>query len=386
MKIVFLHRANDPYTLERIKFLRAQNHDVYSISFSIGGIQAKIEGVTVIRLKNYFIDKVPFVHRFSHYSEFKKLLSQIKPDILHVVSALNLFYASSKCSNIKIIENQGSDVIDTPNKYKFLIPYYKYYYKRVDGIMQDSKIAYESGVKYGAIDNSEINKIIEIGIDFKIFNKAVPKGNIRKKYNLGERQIVFHSRGTEEIYNIDIVLKSLLKVREDFPDCIYIFTTTFERLRKELKSYIIENDLDKNLLFVGYQDRIEHLKYFYRDANVNISVPSSDSSPFSVYESMACMVPNIVTDLPWLTTNFVANKHLITCPVRDYENLADKIIGVLKGKYCVDLDSAYNIVFNRINLQKENIELALFYRYLLKCKENSKQNTFRMDYVDNDYR
>ena len=85
------------------------------------------------------------------------------------------------------------------------------------------------------------------------------------------------------------------------------------------------------------------------------------------------MTPNIVTDLPWLYAKFMPGKHLITCPVRDSSQLAERIIGVLNGKLKVDLASAYDVVFNQINLQKENSELELFYRFLLNNKNNSNK-------------
>ena len=366
LKIVFLHRANDPYTLERIKYFNSVNYEVYSISFSTDGYQSDLDGVNVIRLRRYKIDLIPFVKRISHYFEIKNILKKIKPDILHIVSALNLFYTFSKHSRVKIIENEGSDVIVSPQKYKFLITYYKFFYKKVNGVLQDSRVAFDKGIKYGAPADKRFNKIIEIGIDFSIFNKDVPKGIIREKYNLKDKKIIFHSRGINELYNIDIILKSIIKLRERYSSFVYILTTTMDDLKYDLRQYIINNRLEDNLLLVGRQDRVKSLKHFYRDADVNISVPSSDSSPFSVYESMACMTPNVVTDLPWLYDKFVPDKHLITCPVRDADLLADKILSLLNSKITLDLDSAYDVVFNQINFEKENNKLNDFYTNLLK--------------------
>ena len=242
-------------------------------------------------------------------------------------------------------------------------------YGKVDAIVQDSKIAQDYGIKYGAPSNNCINKIIEIGIDFNIFNNDVPKGIIRNKYNLRDRKVIFHSRGVvDPIYNIDIVIKSLLLVSKDFPACILILTAKKEQLNSKLQDFIQNNSLEKNILFAGYQDRIKDLKYFYCDADVNISVPSSDSSPFSVYESLACLTPNVVTDLPWLYTNFIPEKHLLICPVRNEVTLAEKINKILNGNHHLDLRSAYNIVYEKINLLKENEKLELFYRTALKNK------------------
>jgi len=374
LKIAFFHRANDPYTLERIKYFCAQKHEVFSISFSSFNYQEEyqkeIKGVNVIRLRKHIIDKPTFIKRFSHYYELKKILKKIRPNVFHVVSALNLAYLNFDGTFVKVIENQGSDLISTPNKYKFLKPLYKHFYKKVDGIIQDSKLLYECSLNYIPAEKNDYNLIIEIGIDFNIFNETVSKGVVRKRYNLGDRPIIFHSRGISDLYNFDIVLKSIKIVKKVFPDCIYIFTTTLEKLNIKQKEIIISNNLEKNILFVGFQDRYKDLKYFYRDANINLSVPSSDSSPFSVYESMACLTPNIVTDLPWLYNKFIPGSHLITCAIRDEESLAYHSIELLEGKIKVDLKAAQKVVFEQINLFKENQRLENLYETLLSLKIN----------------
>lgn len=368
LKIVFLHRAIDPYTSERIKYFIEKNQIVYSIIFDLGeNVILQNNNYNVIKLRRTVLDKIPLVKRFLHYFEIKKILKQIKPDVIHVVNALNLFYLSYRFDFLKVVENQGSDVIYTPKKYKILIPFYKYMYSKVDAVVQDSKIAQEYGIKYGAPKENNRNKVIEIGIDFNTFNNDVSKGIIRKKLNLGERQVIFHSRSVvDPVYNVDIVIKSILNVRKNFPECILILTAWKEQLNSHLQDFIHKNSLENNIYFAGYQDRINDLKYFYRDANVNISVPSSDSSPFSVYESMACLTPNVVTDLPWLYSNFIPGKHLLVCSLRNEESLAENIEKVLSCRHELDLISAYNIVYERINLTKENEKLEMLYKENLK--------------------
>ena len=377
LKIVFLHRAIDPYTSERIKYFIERDQMVYSIIFDLGeNVILQNNNYNIIKLKRTILDRIPFAKRFIHYFEIKKILKKIKPNVMHVVSALNLIYLNYKSDFLKVIENQGSDVICSPKRFKILIPFYRYLYGKVDGVVQDSQIAQEYGIKYGAPKDNFRNRIIEIGIDFNIFNKDVPKGIIRKNFNLGDRQIIFHSRGvTDPVYNIDIVIKSVLKVKKYFPECILILTSLKEQLSSELQNFIRVNRLEKNILFAGYQDRIKDLKYFYRDADVNISVPSSDSSPFSVYESMACLTPNVVTNLPWLYTNFILGKHLIVCSVRNEGSLVDGINKILSCQHNLDLLSAYNIVYEKINLQIENEKLDSFYRDNLRKKNTVEKQS-----------
>ena len=84
---------------------------------------------------------------------------------------------------------------------------------------------------------------------------------------------------------------------------------------------------------------------------------------------MACLTPNVVTDLPWLYSNFIPEKHLKVCSVRDEKSLAEQINKILNSNHNLDLLSAYNIVYDKINLKKENKKLELLYRTILKAKQ-----------------
>ena len=44
---------------------------------------------------------------------------------------------------------------------------------------------------------------------------------------------------------------------------------------------------------------VERMPDVYRAADVVVSIPSSDSSPRSVWEALACGRPVVVSDLPW---------------------------------------------------------------------------------------
>jgi glycosyltransferase involved in cell wall biosynthesis len=369
LTIAFLQRGNDPYTNERIKFFLSRGHQVFSISIFGENEKTKIDGVTYFAFRKLFIDKIPLIKRVSHYFELRKLLLSIKPDVFHVVSALNLFYLNYKLPFKKVIENQGSDLILTPRKNKFLIPFYKKYYKQVDGIIQDSKLLYEKSLIFGATDKNGLNQVIEIGIDFSIFNPEIEKNIIRNRFDLQNRPVLLHTRGNDRLYNLDTILYSLKEVIKEIPDIVLILTTSFKNLSLRNKRIIKSHNLFPNIIFAGFQDRINTLKYFYADADLVISVPSSDSSPFSVYESMACKTPVIVSDLPWLYSKFIPGKHLLTVPARDSEKLADSIINYFTNSLkTIDIDSAYRVVFEKINLKTENGKLEELYYKILNTK------------------
>ena len=68
---------------------------------------------------------------------------------------------------------------------------------------------------------------------------------------------------------------------------------------------------------LSYVEMADH----YNAADIVVSVPSSDSSPKSVYEGMLCRKPVIVTDLEWSYELLNECNCLERVPVRDAEAL-----------------------------------------------------------------
>ena len=108
------------------------------------------------------------------------------------------------------------------------------------------------------------------------------------------------------------------------------------------------------------------MPFFFKDADVVVSVPSSDSSTFSVYEAMACGRPVIITELPWYHGKFVKDRDLVTVPVRNVEKLANAILDILEGRKTLDLASAYKKVFDHLNYETENQKLEALYERILE--------------------
>lgn len=354
MNIAFLHQPNDPYAEVRIKYFIQQSHNVYSFVFHKENQQKEIDGLKIIQLPKhkafYSITK-----RFIYRNVIRKYTSLYNIDVFYVINALNCYYLKASKAKLNFLELQGSDVIRSPHKFPFLKKFYKIYFKYADGITQDSIIAKENGLKY--IKKDIANEIIEIGIDFSIFNDKIENNHIRKKLNLGTRPIVLHTRSLNPIYQIDTIIKSIPIIREEFNDICFLFAGSFESLDTKTKDYINQNGLSSNIHFCGWIDHDSEMKFYYQDSDVVVSVPSTDSSPFSVYEAMATKTPVVASGLPWLKGKFTPNKHLYTVPVADNKALAEAVIGILQKTIVLDLESAYNIVYKRINMLSENKKL-----------------------------
>jgi glycosyltransferase involved in cell wall biosynthesis len=349
-----------------MKYFVSKGYEVLSIVFYSKTKQRPIPGVKIIQLPHKPLLRIPFFKRFLYGSNIRKITAQHKPDILYVINALNSYYLKKSKAKKNFLEIQGSDVILAPKWYPFLKRFYRHYWKYADGSTQDSQIAKENAGRYMPV--GMINETIEIGIDFTIFNDQVEDGWVRKKYQLKKRPIIFHSRSLTPIYNVDTIIKSIPIVKNHFEDVCFMFAGSEESLDKESKDFIRENQLEESIIFCGWIDHQSEMKYYNKDADILVSIPSSDSSPFSVYEAMATKTPVIVTELPWYEGKFIPGKHLLCIPVKDVDALGNTIISLLKKEVAVNVDDAYAIIYKKINMISENSKLEKMFLHSLNDK------------------
>ena len=90
----------------------------------------------------------------------------------------------------------------------------------------------------------------------------------------------------------------------------------------------------------------------YRAADVVVSIPSSDSSPRSVWEALACGRPVIVSDLPWAREELMPEEQALLVPT-DAEAVARAI-----GRLLDDDDLARLLGVNGRALAAEELDPA----------------------------
>ena len=111
--------------------------------------------------------------------------------------------------------------------------------------------------------------------------------------------LIFSPRAITPLYNIDTIIEALYDLKEmklRFK-CMFSFAfggDYYSRLQRKIKALGLED----YVIWLGYV-RYEDMQLYYNASDIVISVPSSDSSPKSVYEAMFCGTPVIISDLEW---------------------------------------------------------------------------------------
>ena len=92
----------------------------------------------------------------------------------------------------------------------------------------------------------------------------------------------------------------------------------------ELRQKVIKLGLEDHVIWLGYI-KYEDMQLYYNASDLVISVPSSDSSPKSVYEAMFCGKPIIISDLEWSHELLDEFECVCRVDVRNSDQLSDSI-------------------------------------------------------------
>ena len=195
-----------------------------------------------------------------------------------VYHAHSMYYlVLARAANVNYVGTpQGSDILVKPKRSKFYKYFTIYGLKKAKHITVDSRKMQE-----GVFDLVGMNAyIIQNGIDITSIEGYKRKFN-SEKHKISQRSGILSMRGFTELYRI----KEILQARNQM-ESKYLITFIFpfyENIYKtECNTLIQANDLD-----LGRVER-EKMYELFSKTELVISIPSSDSSPRSVYEAIFC--------------------------------------------------------------------------------------------------
>jgi len=371
MRIAFIYRLDSPYINGRAKYLLKKNHEIYYFVLPRGKDEPVPDGVKKEFLSPSFLERIGFLKFASYIRQLSYLTRKNHIDIFHVEGMGFCIHALFSQAKRLVLENQGSDLLiisNSPTRKAFRKLLYRISYKFADAVVQDSAILQKCGIAYGAPINN--NEVIPFGVDFNKFNLKVKSNCARVRLGISkERKMVFCSRAFKALYNNDVIIESIPIVKRYFPDAVFVFCNRLENLNRNYLELVRKLNVQDNVVSVGRLSNDDDMPYFCRDADVVVSVPSSDSSPLSVYEAMACGTPVIISDLPWYKGKFEKDSDVIVVPARNAEKLGHAIVRVLSGDKIPNIHSCYRKVFDHLNSEKENHRLEKLYEEILIGKK-----------------
>lgn len=337
MNILYIADSSSWHNAKWIEFFAERGHKVFLFSdhkpyykkIKFHQSIKIIESVPFIETKNRHFNKLNSIFKYKY--EIEKIIKNEKIDIIHSVALYYGFLSTFLNTNLPIIyTTQGSEILIRSQNNFFYKYMAKKVFNRVDIVTNDSKTIQNAGFNIGA--RWKNNYIIQNGVDLKIFNTNVENIRSTKLMIDDDTFLIYSPRGFIPLYNIPDIIEALnlLKSENIKFKCMFSFAFGEEYLEK-YKALITKYGLQDYVIWNGYLEHADMAKYYF-SADITLSVPSSDSSPKSVYESMACGTPVIVSELPWTNEYLTEGKNIVKVKLNSPEQIKDAILRLYEDK------------------------------------------------------
>ena len=170
-------------------------------------------------------------------------------------------------------------------------------------------------------------EVVRWGLDLDRFSPGSAAG-AREALGLpSDGPLVAGVRGLRPIYNPGLQLEAFARVRAKRPDARFLLKHPLTATPPEIGATIERLGLGDAVTVLSSVPP-ERLPDVYRAADAVVSVASSDSSPRSVWEALACGRPVIVSDLPWARDELVPDEQALLVPLEP-DALAEAILRLL---------------------------------------------------------
>ena len=144
--------------------------------------------------------------------------------------------------------------------------------------------------------------VLHGGINLGIFHPGKRPDYLYKRWDIpAGAPIIFSPRLMRPLSNLDRLAEALIRLHDKIPEAYTLFAYPVQDAVPDYDSRVREmigaSPAADRVRFIGTVPHHEMADH-YRLASLTISIPSTDGTPMSVLESMACGTPAIVGNIP----------------------------------------------------------------------------------------
>ena len=294
---------------------------------------------------------------FKRVNAFKKILKEIKPDIIHVRSRVPawLVYFANKKLNIKVVSTvHGFNSVG----------FYSSIMQKADAVICVSNSIKEYIQKHYQTNENKIT-VIPRGIDLELFN---PRNidetfieNFKKEFDLKDKFVVSSVGRVTQLKDYETFIKAILILKKEIPNIVGLIVggvrSDKEDYLNSLKSLIKELDLENNIIFTGSQSKIEQI-YALSDVVISSS-KKPESFGRAVAEAICMNKPVIATNHGGVKDITIENVNGFFFEVSNDKELADNILKSRVLKF-----DGYTYISNNFSLENMVNKTLEVYRNL----------------------
>lgn len=286
--------------------------------------QCLLENITFIPSKDGKLNK------FVNVIYFKKIVSQLKLDIihLHTSNSLTFYIFSNLIYDFKFKSVFSKEAVSDSSSF---LSKYKYNFSGIDSIFCVSKTVKDSFDKVLLKRNKQKTVVIHDCVSLDIKNEK-SKINLRENYSIANDRFIVgnvasHTDAKDLLTLIEVVDYIVNTLNQK--NIIFIQIGEFTKLTSELQSFVEQKKLESYIIFTGEIKNASSLKSQF---DVFLMTSQREGGPSSVLESMLIGVPVVSTNVGVIPDVIQNGINGYSSNVKDFVDLANKVNMVLTDK------------------------------------------------------
>ena len=323
MRLCFIGPAESIHTQRWLQAFVDRGHQVHLVT--LPGESLSLDRVTVHPLP----DGKPKVRFVQWTLALRRILGQVRPHVLHghYLTRYGWLAAASGFRPL-VLTAWGTDAYVDPQHSRPGRWATGWALRRADLTTVDAADLRDRVIALGA-DPSRV-RVIQWGVNTDVFRPDVDTTALRDRLALGAAPVILSTRALTPTYNQDVMVEALPAIRRAAPGAVLVikYGGCDPDYLAGVRDAVTRLGLGDAVRFVDATPHHE-LAAYYALADVFVSIASSDSTPVSLLEAMACGATPVVSDLPalreWVTDG--ENGYLV--PPRDPAALAAALVSVL---------------------------------------------------------
>lgn len=297
------------------------------------------------------IREIEFKSDIKAIFKVKKILKQIKPDIVYMHSSKAGAIGRIALAfnfRIPVLYNAHGwyfNATISKKKKKFFALIEKMLALKTKMIINISKSEYDSAIKNKIAPEKKMC-IIENGIDFDKFkdNNKYRK-ETREKYNIKDEEIVIGVVGRLSEQKDPMTMIKAFKLVNDVKSNTKLMYVGSGNLEEDVKGYAKEAGILDKIIITGWVSNVEE----YIPA-FDIAVLPSKWEGFGLVliEYMACDKPIVASDIGGIPDIIKDKENGLLCKCNDYKDLSEKLLYLINNN-----EIAYRMIENNIDYRKK---------------------------------
>jgi glycosyltransferase involved in cell wall biosynthesis len=319
MRLCFIANPNSIHTQRWVRYFAGRGHDIHLI----GDKPVTVAPPAGIAFHDLTRQTNARKLRYVAWGQaVRRLVREIQPGVLHAHQVASAGWLGAATGyHPFLVTSWGSDLLLGARRSMVQRQLARWVLARADYVTCVSSQLLEAARALGVA--AERVELTPWGVDTALFHPAAAPQD--------RPPVVLSIRGLKPIYNPLVIAQAIPAVLAQRPDVRFVIRTysVDAELLAAVRDIVAQGGAAGAVEYVGDLPDDHAIADLYRQAVVVVSVPSSDGTPQSVLEAMACGAAPVVSDLPSLHDWVRHEQEGLVVPVGDAAALAAAILRLL---------------------------------------------------------